>query len=393
MMGTGVRPAEPALRVLHIISDTNIGGAGRLLLNFLAHYDRDRLKVYVLCPAGSLLAERCASSPGVTILALPELPADESFAPGWLWKQIPAIIRVIRQYHINVVHTHASFAGRLAARLAGGACVIYTRHRLELEGAGMPGALWEWLLSLINNYTCDRVVAVSRAVQSDLLRQGVPERKIALIYNGIDLTKFQPRPWLPDARGPVVGLVGRLEPEKGHRCFLEAARMLLPKCGDCRFWIVGTGSLLQELQNCAWKLGISKRVEFLGLRDDIPELLAQMSVVAVPSLSEAFALSLVEAMSMGRPCVASSIGGIKEILVDRVNGLLVEPDNPRALSSRIAWLLDHPAEASRMGEAAARTAAERFDARVMTERLTGLYMECVRERARQTKNMGSPECK
>lgn len=109
-----------ALRVLHIISDTNIGGAGRLLLNFLAHYNRSRLKVYVLCPAGSLLAERCAASPGVTVLAPPELPADESFAPGRLWKQIPAVIRVIRQYQIDVVHTHASFAGRLAARLAGG---------------------------------------------------------------------------------------------------------------------------------------------------------------------------------------------------------------------------------------------------------------------------------
>ncbi len=387
--GSGARTGEPVLRVLHIVSDSNIGGAGRLLLNFLAHYDRSRLQLYVLCPAGSLLEERCAANPGVTVLALPELPPDESFALGRLWKQIPAIMRVIRKYNINVVHTHASFAGRLAARLSGGTCVIYTRHRLEAEGAGARSRLF----NLVDRYTCDRVVAVSQAVREDLIRQGVEDRKIALIYNGIDLSKFQPPPTgaPPVDQEPVIGLVGRLEPEKGHRCFLEAAQILLQQYGDCRFQIVGDGSLQQDLRDFAWKLGIARRVEFLGLRDDIPELLARMSVVALPSLSEAFSLSLVEAMSMGKPCVASNIGGIKEILVDRENGLLVEPGKPRVLAARISWLLEHPDEARRMGEAAARTAAERFDARVMTEQLTRLYRECLQEKASQAKNIEFPD--
>jgi glycosyltransferase involved in cell wall biosynthesis len=369
------------LRVLHIVSDSNIGGAGRLLLNFLAYYDRSRLQVYVLCPAGSLLEERCAANPGVTVLALPELPPDQSFAPGRLWKQIPAIIKVIRKYDINVAHTHASFAGRLAAKMSGGICVIYTRHRLEADDAGARSRLF----SLVDRYTCDRVVAVSQAVREDLIRQGVDNRKIALIYNGIDLSKFQPA--LTHRRSvdqePVIGLVGRLEPEKGHRCFLEAAQILLQQHGDCRFQIVGEGSLQQDLRDFAWQLGIAGQVEFLGLRDDIPELLSRMSVVALPSLSEAFSLSLVEAMSMGKPCVASNIGGIREILADRENGLLVEPGQPRVLAAGIAWLLEHPGEARRMGEAAARTAAGRFDARVMTEQLTRLYAECVQEKASQ----------
>jgi glycosyltransferase involved in cell wall biosynthesis len=382
MAEMGDMGGEPPIRVLHIISDTNIGGAGRLLLNFLAHYDRSRLQVYVLCPAGSLLEDLCAAVPGVTTMALPELPPDESFAPGRLWKEIPAIIRVIRKYNVNVVHTHASFAGRLAARLAGGACVIYTRHRLDAEGAGVRSRL----LNLVNNYTSDSVVAVSRAVRSDLIRQGVDKRKIALIYNGIDLSRFHPPGYpggagaSPAARVPVIGLIGRLEPEKGHHCFLDAARLLLTQHGGCRFWIVGAGSLQQELRDYAEKLGIASQVEFLGLRDDIPALLAQMTVVAQPSLNEAFSLSLVEAMSMGKPCVASNVGGIKEILVDRENGLLVEPGKPRVLAARIAWLLEHPDEARRIGEAAARTAAERFDAGVMTEELTRLYVECLQKK-------------
>ncbi len=380
--GADARTGGPGLKVLHIVSDSNIGGAGRLLLNFLACYDRSRLQVYVLCPAGSLLEERCAANPGVTVLALPELPPDASFAPGRLWKQIPSIIRVIRKYNIKVVHTHASFAGRLAARLSGGICVIYTKHRLEAAPGGRPSGRRSRLFGLLDRYTCDRVVAVSQAVREDLIRQGVEDRKIALIYNGIDLSKFQPPPnrTPPVDQEPVIGLVGRLEPEKGHRCFLEAAQMLLQQHGDCRFQIVGDGSLQQDLRDFACKLGIAGQVEFLGLRDDIPELFARMSVVAVPSLSEAFSLSLVEAMSMGKPCVASNIGGIKEILVDRENGLLVEPGKPGVLAARISWLLEHPDEARRMGEAAARTAAERFDARVMTEQLTRLYLECLQEK-------------
>jgi glycosyltransferase involved in cell wall biosynthesis len=313
-----------------------------------------------------------------------ELPPDESFAPGRLWKQIPAIVRVIRKYDINVVHTHASFAGRLAARLAGGACVIYTRHRLEQTPP--PAGVRSRLLNLVNNYTCDRVVAVSRAVRTDLIRQGVDERKITLIYNGIDLSRFRPS-GCPDcavaalaARPPVIGLVGRLEPEKGHCCFLDAAQLLLTQHDGCRFWIVGAGSLQQSLQDHAEKLGIASQVEFLGLRDDIPALLAQMTVVAQPSLSEAFSLSLVEAMSMGRPCVASNVGGIREILVDKENGLLVEPGQPVALAARMAWLLEHPGEARRLGEAAARTAAERFDAGAMTEGMTRLYAECLQKK-------------
>jgi glycosyltransferase involved in cell wall biosynthesis len=369
--GAGTGP-----RVLHIISDSNIGGAGRLLLNFLAQYDRSRLQVYVLCPSGSLLAERCAASPGVKVLVMPELPPDRSFAPGRLWKQIPAIIRMLRRYKISVVHTHASFAGRLAARLSGGTCVIYTRHRLQAAGARPRFSL----LSLVDSWACDRVVAVSQAVREDLIRQGMADRKIALIYNGIDLSKFQPRlnGATPDDQKPVIGLVGRLETEKGHRCFLEAARLLLQQHGGCRFQIVGSGSLRQELRDLARELGIAGQVEFLGFRDDIPDLLARMSVVVLPSLSEALPLSLVEAMSMGKPCVATNVGGIKEILVDGKNGLLVEPEKPRVLAARIAWLLEHPLEARRIGEAAARTAAERFDARVMTEQLTGLYEECSR---------------
>ncbi len=395
--------------ILMIISDSNIGGAGRMLLNFLEQYDRARLSVFVMCPPGSLLAERCAGYPGVTVVPLPELPADESLAWGSLWRQLPAMIRVIRRYRIDLVHTHASFAGRLAARLAGGVSIVYTRHRLDRPHP--VGGLRARLQGLLNNATCDRVVAVSAAVRDDLIARGMEAGRIAVIANGVDLEEFQPRPTPGPAgaasqapgptgaalagRGsdipvagsghPIVGLVGRLEAEKGHRCFLEAALLLPPPFDNCRFWIVGDGSLAGELREYASELGIAGRVAFLGLRNDIPDLLARMDLVVVPSFSEACPLSLLEAMSMGKPCVASNLDSIREIVADGRDGLLVEPGDPKDLAAKIAYLLGHPADAQKLGEAAALTAAGKFDARLMTEKLTLLYTECIQEKQSKIK--------
>ncbi len=365
---------SPCLDVLHVISDTNIGGAGRHLLNFLKYYDRSLLRVRVACPAGSMLAPRCREL-GVEVSELAEMPADESLDWKSLRRQIPALLRVIRGARIRVVHTHASFAGRLAARLAGTGCVVYTKHTLDPvpEGRGLK----KRLAGLVNRATCDRVIAVSRAVRENLIRQGIPPDRIEVIYNGVDLEVFRPtgavrREW-PGKY--LVGVVARLSPEKGHRYFLEAAKMVAAGIDGVTFLIVGTGPLEQELKDYCRKLGIDGRVVFTGLRDDIPRLLEQLDVLVQPSLSEAHPLSLVEGMCMGRPCVATGVGGVGEVIVDGENGLLVEPANPAALADGILLLLKNPDLAARLGEAAVRTAA-RFDARIMAKKVTDLYIRC-----------------
>ncbi len=379
-------PVSKRLNVLHVISDTNIGGAGRHLLTFLDSFDRSALHVRVLCPAGSLLASRCAAK-GIEVIEMAQMPPDESLRLRGLFSQVREMVKIMKNYRVRVVHTHASFAGRLAAKIAGAGCIVYTKHRLDQPE--LPAGLKGGLLRLANDLTCHRVIAVSRAVKENLLRQGVKANKIEVIYNGIDIAGLRKRALgkaviLPEDLvhpGPktcVVGVIARLEPEKGHRCFLDAARLILPEVPDVKFLIVGTGSLEKELKVYAEKLGIKDKVIFTGLRDDIPELISRLDVVVLPSLSESFGLSLVEGMCLGKPCVASNVGGIKEIIVDGKNGLLAEPGNARALAEKIVFLLQNPALARRLGEEAARTVEEKFDARLMAKKITELYFRCLR---------------
>jgi glycosyltransferase involved in cell wall biosynthesis len=360
------------IRVLHIISDTNIGGAGRHLLNFLKYYDRSQLEVMVLCPVGSLLVPRCREL-GVEITEVPEMPADELLSLGALRRQLPAFTGYIKKEKIQLVHTHASFAGRLAARLTGVRCV-YTKHCIDpLSEKRSPK---DRVAQLANNLTCDRAIGVSRAVGDNLIAEGIRPDKVAVIYNGIDLELYRPgaaaaRQW----PAPVVSIVARISAEKGHAYFLEAAQQVLKEHPDVTFLVVGTGPLEGKMRDYAQSLGIGGHVVFTGLRNDIPYIMEQTDVLTVPSLSEAQSLSLVEGMCMGKACVGSAVGGIPEVITDGVDGLLALPGNSADLAAKICILLDDPQLAARLGQVAAISAGQRFGARGMASRITALYLE------------------
>ena len=371
------------LKVLHIISDTNIGGAGRHLLTFLEHYDRGKLAVWVLCPPGSMLVERCAEA-GAKAYTSPYFTGDRSFG----WRGLTGLLRkvggLIKKHRIDVVHTHATFSGRLAARLTGVPCVVYTKHRMDWTAS--RGWVKKRAMAFFNRVTCHRVIAVSRAVKESLIKEGMPEEKIELIYNGIDVKKLRqraregtPKPLPRVGENRVVGIVARLEPEKGHRYFLEAAAQVLEKRGDVFFVVVGAGSLAGELADMARHLGISDRVIFTGHRDDIAQLIAMMDVMVVPSLTEAFGISLIEGMCLARPCVASAVGGLVEIAgEDGRAAFLVPPGDAGAIAEKVIFLLENPDAARAMGALAAEKVEKRFDAGVMTGKITDLYYKAMK---------------
>lgn len=369
--------------MLHIISDTNIGGAGRHLLTFLEHYDRKRLDVYVLCPPASLLLEQCAAA-GIAAYTSPHLTGDRSFG----WRGLAGLCRdvgaIAKECRIDVIHTHASFSGRLAARAAGVPRIVYTKHRMDWETR--QGWLKKQGVALLNRLTSDKVIAVSRAVKEDLMRSGVPEEKIALIYNGINIQKYKQqagggelRARLGIGQDPVVGMVARLEPEKGHRYFLEAAGRVLEKRGNVFFLVVGTGSLARALADTAQRLGISERVIFTGYQNNVAQYMALMDILVVPSLTEAFGITMIEGMCLGKPCVASAVGGLLEIAgPDGQAAFLVPPGDAAAIAAKVLFLLEHPAAAQAMGAKAAVEVERRFSAATMSEAITGLYFEMMK---------------
>lgn len=372
------------LRVLHIISDTNIGGAGRHLLTFLEHYDRTKLTVYVLCPPASLLLEQCTAI-GVETYTSPYLTGDRSFGWRGLAGLVRAVGTIVRERRIDIVHTHASFAGRLAAKAAGVRRIVYTKHRMDWN-TGRRG-LKKKAIAILNRLTCHKVIAVSQAVKEDLMLSGVEAEKIALIYNGVDIEKFRKQaqtgatqlpPKFSNVDGScLVGMVARLEPEKGHRYFLEAASLVLAKQANVFFIVVGTGSLAAALQDMANEIGVADQVIFTGYQDNIAQIIAAMDILVIPSLSEAFGISMIEGMCLSKPCVASELGGLLEIAgwQDGRVACLVPPGDANAIAEKIIFLLEHPDAARAIGSKAASEVERRFSAEKMTEEITRLYYE------------------
>ncbi len=371
------------LKILHIISDTNIGGAGRHLLTFLEHFDRTRLEVEVLCPAGSLLVKPCAGT-GVKTYASPHFAGDRSM--GWygLTGLLREIAGIVKGNKIDVVHTHAAFSGRLAAIAAGAPCVVYTKHRMDWEISG--SGLKKQAVGFLNRITCRRVIAVSRAVQESLISNGMPREKIELIYNGIDLEQFREQArglgaatWPEFGENRVVGMVARVEPEKGHRCFLEAAVRVLERRKDVLFVVVGTGTLLGELKEMARRYGISGKVVFTGYRENVAGLISMMDIMAIPSLTEAFGISMIEGMCLAKACVASAVGGLAEIAgEDGRIACLAPPGDDEALAEKIIFLLENPDVAKAMGARAALEVEKKFSAEVMAGKITDLYYSLAR---------------
>jgi glycosyltransferase involved in cell wall biosynthesis len=227
----------------------------------------------------------------------------------------------------------------------------------------------------------DQLIAVSKMIEDKLVAEGRTTAPITRIYNGVDLSRYERVEaccTLPDEYGmepgsQIVGVVARLEPEKGHPTLLEAWPLVLRAVPDAYLLIVGEGSRREALEAQTRDLRIAHRVVFTGRRDDVPSVTAALDVAVLPSYREAQGLSILEALALSRPVVASNVGGIPEMITDAVNGILVPPHDPDALAAAIIRLLrDHPF-ADTLGRAGHDMVHERFCIDLMVESVQAIY--------------------
>jgi glycosyltransferase involved in cell wall biosynthesis len=183
---------------------------------------------------------------------------------------------------------------------------------------------------------------------------------------------------------PLVGVVARLQPEKGVENFLRAAARVAAKFPEAHFVVAGDGPLRQELVALSEDLGLRERVRFLGFRSDASELMKSLDVLVVPSLTEGSPLATLEAMAAGVPVVASAVGGIPDQIRHDREGLLVPPGDAAAISDALLTLLRDPARASRLGEAARRRVASRFSHDTMVRRIEDVYRDVLGRPAAQS---------
>jgi glycosyltransferase involved in cell wall biosynthesis len=229
----------------------------------------------------------------------------------------------------------------------------------------------------------DRLIVVSRAIEEKVREEGRVGAPVSLIYNGVDLQRYnhqQPCCTLHDEYGipedaPIVGVVARLEAEKGHRTLVDAWPEVLAAVPNAWLLIVGEGSERDSLEAEAASLGVNERVVFTGRREDVPAVTAALDVAVLPSYREAQGLSVLEAMALSRPVVASNVGGIPEMIEDGVTGLLVPPNDCDALAAALIKLLTNHPYADMIARRGHDLVHERFCIELMVNSIESIYDE------------------
>lgn len=327
---------------------------------------------------------------GVAVHCLPKRFRGD---PSAIW----GLVGAIRRQRVDVVHTHmpsGNIYGRLAARLAGRTGLVSTLHYIDREALPFLNPLLQRLLfdgDIRMAALCDRIVATSEHLRQALLRRGMGPHKVVTILNGINLAT------LPEGGGPnglrrelgveggvpMVGIVGRLVPVKNHALFLRAARAVLDRGTRASFVVVGDGPLRSPLLALAHELGLDGHVVFAGFRPDVMRLLPSFDLCMLTSNSETSAYGVSEPMAAGRPVVATAVGGVTELIEDRVDGWLCPAGDAAALADGVCALLADKGAAARMGERAAAKVRERLSLQGQVERLEEVYRAVVREKGRR----------
>jgi glycosyltransferase involved in cell wall biosynthesis len=356
-----MRMSGNPIRVMFVIPLLKAGGAERHLTTLLPRMDPQRFIPSVVCIGGEgeLFADVRANGIEATSLDLRKWQAVRA---------LRGLITLIRQQCPDVVVVsgyNAETLGRLAARIAGvKRTIVWVHNASEITPRGhVQRAVDRWLIRWTSGY-----FGVAQVQRQFLVHErGYPADKIRIIHNGVDPALFDghtDRRVLAELglreRGPVVGILGSLRPEKDHANFLRAARLVIDEMPQTRFLVVGDGERRPHLEKLCSELGLTSHVCFAGARSDVGRILCAVDVFTLTSTTECLPMALLEAMACARPAVCTAVGGVGEVLEHGHTGYLVPPGNPAQLAAQIIRLLAEPDTARRMGRAGRRRVEAQF---------------------------------
>ncbi len=374
------------LRICHVAMGDLWAGAEVQLATLVAELVRQAdLELSVVLFNEGRLAEQLRAM-SVSVSVFPE----ETWGTPRLLRELTMHCRKGR---FDILHTHKykdNILGVMAAVRTSVPCVVRTVHGLSEPFCGVQ-AIRMMVNELVDDWAIrfrvDRLIAVSSEIEATL-RARYGEDKVVQIYNGIRLQEVQ-RAGEPletrkrigvDVTCRLIGTVGRLTAVKGQDDFLTCAHELVKRRKDVHFLLVGDGPLRERLEARTKELGLSERVTFLGHRDDTYDLIRSMDIFVLPSLHEGIPMVLLEAMALARPIVATRVGGIPEVVTDRVHGLLVAGGNPVELVDACERFLNDPDIAGSCAQAGQRRAEREFSSARMGAKVAALYREALRDR-------------
>ena len=368
----------PKIKVAHFLSGRieNLSGGDLVVLNLLEYLDRSRFDPWIVSfnevrNPGEPLIIKTARTRGIRTFAI---NAKGRFDPG------PAgdLRKFITENQIDILHCHgykADVLGFLACRQLE-VKKITTLHGWW-TGRSLKLKFYNWLDYLaVRKF--DRIVAVSGPIRDTLEKKGMPPGRLLCIENGVDIKKsgtangdrIRLELQLPYGK-TILGIVGRLSKEKGHRYLFSAIQTM----NDVILLVVGNGPLEAELRRLAESFHIKEKVIFVGFKPDVKDYLAATDIFVLPSLTEGLPLALLEAMAAGRPVIASDVGGIPTVIEDKKTGLLVKPKDPAALKRALTILINDKEIARGLASNARELAERRFSLEKMTRSYEKVYSE------------------
>jgi len=322
------------IKIIYIIPTLDIGGAERLVIDVIKNLDQEKFTVKIICMKKSGAWDVELKDHGIPLILLGQ-------KRGISFISLIKLIKILKQEHPDIVHTHlfgADFYGSVAARLIGIKYLVSTEHNLNYSENAVKKIIKIFISKLFNN-----IITVSEAVKKYMIKSYyVKEKKILVIYNGVDINKFfQPlnkKDGVRENKNIIIGSIGRLTKQKGFEYLIEAINKLSVS-QDIECLIVGEGELKTLFQEKVKKIGLENKIKFLGLQKDIKFFLNKIDIFILPSLWEGFGIVLLEAGLAGVPVIASKIDGITEIIEDNKDGLLVKPADSNELAQKIEYLI------------------------------------------------------
>lgn len=376
------------MRLTTVLATLLCGGTEKQVMTLTRRLAGDHFAIDFAClrRRGPFVDELQSSGIPVT-----EYQMSGFWTVGALRQQV-RFANALRRNRTQIVHSYGFYGNVFGLAPARAAGVPVTVASIRDRGTYLTP-----MQRRAQRYACqlaDCVLVNATAVKEWLIGDGYDAENIATIPNGVDVRSFERPPdaaWLHRAFGfpagtPIVAVVSRLAPRKGLEQFVAAAAIVAQRIPAARFLVVGEANPLQpgygvEIEALVRARGLSERVTFAGFRDDIPAVLASVSVSVNPSLDEALSNSLLESMAAGVPVVATRVGGTPEALTDGEHGLLVPPDDVPALAEAITTVLENADLARRLASAARARACERYSVERMVAATERLYDDLLARKA------------
>jgi glycosyltransferase involved in cell wall biosynthesis len=348
-------------------------GVKRLFGWMIPRFDAARFKVSLVSLRRKDLSEETLEGLGIDISYLERGKFDP--------RTLPALLRIIDRKQIDILHLHG-YGATTFGRLAG---AIRRLPTILHEHANLTSTPWfQRIADRLLEPATDIALAVSRSTADFVINARlIPAQKVRVVYLGVPLEEFS-RPRTADevatarydlgiAPGEfAVGTVTRLHDSKGNSYLVDAAAQVVAQRPDTRFFLVGEGPLLGDLQAQAAALGLGDRFVFAGFRREVADALAAFDLSVFPSLWEGTPITAFEALAMGKPIVATNADGLLDILTDGLDAAIVPRRDAAALAQKIIWAIDHAEERARLS-AAARETGRTYDIAAFVRKMERLY--------------------